>query len=316
MLDTLISRSFAPSSVTTDPYALARFALRTEPVRSVSGADVPNARAVIREDTGVALACVGSRYVPIQSADAIELAHSLADGLGLGSARVQVLTGGADVVIEHKGEESKVGSDVLRRVVTVRTNNTGRAPLTASAGVWRKVCSNGLFLPIGRQTSIRIRHTASGADRVKMLGRMQRDIQASQETGTETILRLMARRIDHKGGELRDFYSQIMPTPAAADAGATIAQIREVQEETQRIMAIRRDWAGTFLRELDARDAGSADGPNAWLALNSVTNWAQHRMPIRGERQNRERRAYSNLPGGAGAELTERAWSVAAAMVN
>jgi hypothetical protein len=255
------------------------------------------------------------RYTPIQSAEAIELASTLAEGLGLNSPEVRVLGSGADVVIRHRGPEEQLGSDVIRRDVLVRTNNTGRAPLIAASGVWRKVCSNGLFLPIGKATTVRIRHTASGAERVRMLARMHRDIQQTQETGTETILRMMSRPIDYKGGELRDFYARIMPTPTT-EPGASLADIRKAQEETERIMSIRRDWSQTFLRELDARDAGNAGGPNLWLAMNSVTNWAQHRMPIRGANAHPERRAYSNLPGGAGAELTERAYSVAAAMVN
>lgn len=276
---------------------------------------MPSARAVVREDTGTALACVGTRYVPIQPAEAMELAEALAHGQSATLQAPVVLAGGADVVFKAKGDEFKIGSDVVRAEVWVRTNNTGRAPLTASLRLWRKVCSNGMFVVMaGRGVSVRIRHVASGAERVRMLAGMGRAFSQARETATETIIRMMATPLDAKGGALRAYYERVMPIPQAA-ADASAAEIAKVQEQVRHITAIRRDWAGTFLRELDERDAGAANGPNVWLAMNSVTNWAQHRMPIRGARQHPERREYANLPGGAGAELTERAYTAAVGLL-
>ena len=52
--------------------APALFTLRLDPLCTPSGSIVPNGRAVVREDTGAALAAVGGRYTICQPAEALE----------------------------------------------------------------------------------------------------------------------------------------------------------------------------------------------------------------------------------------------------
>lgn len=309
-LDTILSRPLTLSAEAPDPLRAARFTMRTEHVHTESGSECPNARAIVREDTGAVLGLCGTRYTIVQPAEGIELAQALAGSTPIGSCTV--LGRGADVILTARGEEYQLGGDTLRNETLVRLNNTGRSPVSVSAAVWRKVCSNGAFAPIGRgRVALTIRHTQSATERIRFLARAADAVRRGHETMQETIVRLMGAPIDAKAGELRAYYEKVLPTPTAKDSSK--AELARIQAETQRIMGIRREWLGTFLRELDTRGVGDA-GPNYWLAANSVTNWAQHRMPIRGERQHPERRTYSNLPGGDAADMTERAFAVAGAM--
>jgi hypothetical protein len=319
-MTTLASFLSAPATLSADRptveapivQAPAMFTLRLDRVQTPAGAIVPNARAVVRNDTGEALAAVGSRYTICQPAEALAIAQALAPAGA--EPKVAILGNGADVVIDWRGPEFQVGGDTLREQVTMRANNTGRAPLVVTAGLWRKWCSNGAFAAVkGKSCAVRIRHTASGPARMRALMHLSAELSTARASLTDTFRALMARTVNPRGDEVRAYFERLAPLPELP-AQATTAQRQAHADESADVRARRANWFRTFEAELSVRGVGADNGPNAYLALNAVTRWAQHGQEIRGARQHPERRIYANLPGGRGAELTVEAQRAAVEM--
>lgn len=308
-LSSLLSRSMTPRNPQNDSLD---WGLRVAQAQTPEGYEIPGSYAVIRTDTNRPIGSVGGRWTPIQPSELSELAIAIGEKSGCRNSEIKVMDEGRDIIIRMKGEEYTVGNDTLRKDTIVTCNNVGKSPVRAAASVYRKVCSNGLFLSTGTgQEWVSIRHTKSGPERVREIIRMGNALKEAHETHTETFLRLMMRPVSYKSGGVRDYYERLMPYPKLS-SDATSDDRENFEKETAKIKNIRREWLTTFLQELDARDSGNPIGPNAWLAMNSVTKWAQHSMRV--VRDNPEKREYNNLPGGKGYELTQAAYNEARSM--
>jgi hypothetical protein len=199
-------------------------------------------------------------------------------------------------------------NDKQVRMISFDSGNDGSASFSASATCLRLMCMNqwralaiggkSRGLSRGNLASLTIKHTRTGSHRVKQAQDIVTKMCAAFDANLDIMKTLQARKIDLKGGELREYYNRVLPEPTAPAATGNYAEDRKAAdahaEEVAEVRTIRRCWFNTFEEERNAL----ATDPNLWLAYNSATKWMQHTMGIRGIKQDPEKRAISNLPGG------------------
>jgi hypothetical protein len=345
MLSSLLEREIRPSSqystrrapdLTTSPYrrwekpgtdALGFSVERTE-IMTRDGTAIPHNFALRRAGTDVVYGVVGDRYSLIQPSEVGELASEFARASGGAVESSYSLKNGErfGCHVALPGHlEIGTRNDKQVKCVSFDSGNDGGTTFTASATCLRLQCMNQWYalmtggksrgLRKGNLARVVIRHTRSGADRVRQIQGIVREMMAAFRETDAMMHALQSRKLDLKGGELRDYYTQILPDPIAPAATGNYREDREAaadhEKEAAKVKGIRRCWFNTFEEERDAL----ATDPNLWLAYNSATKWMQHSLGIRGLAQDPERRAFSNLPGGKGHAMTEKARDVALAMI-
>ncbi len=305
------------------------FSVETTPLQTTDGTPISDHFAIRRTGTDIVYGVVGSRFTNIQPAEVVAVAEEFAKVSGGTLESSYALKHGErfGCTVALPGHlEVGTSNDKQVRCVSFDSGNDGGTVFTASATCLRLVCMNQWYslmtagkargnLRRGNLARVVIRHTQSGTDRVRRIRQIVETMLAAFAE-TETIMQaLQAYKIDPKAGQLRDYYTQILPDPIAPAATGNYREDREnaaaYEKEAAEVKSIRRCWFNTFEEER----AALASDPNLWLAYNSATKWMQHTMGIRGVSKDPERRAFANLPGGKAHTMTETARDVALAMI-
>jgi hypothetical protein len=100
----------------------------------------------------------------------------------------------------------------------------------------------------------------------------------------------------------------LSPGENAEQYDAKVEKIERANRKTERIRDI---WRDTLNME---RQILKSQSPNLWLALNSVTKWAQHERTVRGESDDPMMRLWSNRFSD-GFDRTNEAHDLAMAML-
>lgn len=272
------------------------------PLVTHSGIDVPQRKAVIRDDTTEVLGVVGNSYVPIQNRecfgflDAVvtegRLRYHTAGALGKGE-RIWMLA-------QLPGHVRVAGTDdVTEKFLLLSNAHDGTAALRVFFTPIRVVCANTLSTAhrLGRKQGISIRHQGDLATKVrkaqKVLGLAQ-----TYYDDLETKIKCL---VNHQptSKQLENFFQAVYPdseagsTPRAENTRKTLERLFE-EGRGQDIQGVR----GT-----------------SWAALNAVTEFVDHHRPTRGssEHARADRRLRSQWFG-SGARLKAHAWDLALAM--
>lgn len=281
----------------------------------IGGGEVPDHRAVVRtkmDEHGVredVLGIVGSRYEPVQNAEAFRWFDPfIADG----SCAVEsagVLKGGRVVWVLAKiqGEEAKAGNrdgDIALAYLMLSLSHDGSLPVQVSFTATRVVCWNTISAALRKAnrdgSTRRLRHTASVHDNLRSvrdtIDLARRDFSASAAVWAELM---RAQVAPTRAEEVAQFQSYMRRTfnPKAAEIIARGEDLPELRNENEL-------WS-TYTQGPGADSAGRT----AWGLYQAATHYQDH---IGG------RTADSRLSAtwfGAGRETRQRAFDNAVAML-
>jgi hypothetical protein len=117
--------------------------------------------------------------------------------------------------------------------------------------------------------------------------------------------------------EVTAYYDKVlplMPLPgmtAGENAEQYEAKVEKIERANRKTERIREDWIDTLQTE---RRILKVPAPTLWLALNSVTKWAQHDRTVRGESDDPMMRLWSNRFSD-GFDRTNEAHDIAVSML-
>lgn len=153
------------------------YRVKKVPIYLGSGAEIPNSYATVREDNeNVALGIVGSQYVPVNNADAFDVAAELVDeglatyevgGPSLGS-RNTVDYGRSFMVL--RGEDFEIGDDTFNSFIVFNNSFDGTTGVQYKVICQRLVCLNGMVRYLGGKKSqlfINIQHSKTAPNRIQ-----------------------------------------------------------------------------------------------------------------------------------------------------
>lgn len=315
-----------------------------EVMETLSGAAVPNSRAVVRSDTREVLGVVGRRYSPVQNAEAFdfldslvgtrELAYETAGALGRGERVWMLARLPGDLVV-------KGTSDGLTKYLLLSNSHDGSGSVRVFFTAVRVVCNNTLCdaHSLARRRGVSIRHTGDVADKIYAARRILGLASRHYESLGRKIDRMASSKI--RRPQLWKYFEGLFPDPIGGD-GSELARLEaaEVSAAGSLSPAERRSLAAhrahatrrangsrataaevrAKLTELFEAGAGNAE-PGVrgtwWAAYNAVTEYVDH--VARGKDgvltgDQREARLNS-IWFGSGAAIKGQAWESALAAV-
>jgi phage/plasmid-like protein (TIGR03299 family) len=252
-----------------------------EPYRLSDGTESRLARAVRRSDTGAELGCVGTKYQPIQNAEALSFADAvLAEG-GAHFVAAGALHGGRIIFacLEFpKHAFAVAGKDWQTTHAVISNPHDGSGCATWAAVTQRVECGNTHRLALaGAKATIRIRHTGSISDKVRAARKaMGLTLSAAEEH------RQRAERWANTVTDTRAFFDSV----ADAVARVTLDEInagpdippgadREQRERIERAFErARKDRADLVNGIIETHQRHYDGSRTVWAALQAVTEYA------------------------------------------
>ena len=290
-----------------------------EDMSTPNGNTVDGFKAVTSE--GNAVGVVSDNYTMIGIDDVISLAEDIITNHGTGRiVSCGTLHGRQDFFLDLELEkEFRNGDDVNKPFIGLSNNAVGSRHFIGGAHMHRMVCANTLNLMLGEVKSsprcIKVRHSKSAHWRLTEAKRILGISCAAFDKADEEMQAMIAKTLNDK--EVEAFYDKIMPIAPlpkmenGETSEAFEARIDKIERANNKVDRIRKEWFKTLQLE---RRVLRAPSPSLWLALNSVTKWAQHDRTVRGESDDKLMRLWSNRFSD-GFDKTNEAHDIAVAML-
>ena len=284
-----------------------------------NGNKVDGFKAVTSE--GNAVGVVSERYTMIGIDDVISLAEDIITNHGTGRiVSAGTLHGRQDFFLDLElDKEFRHGDDVNKPFIGLSNNAVGSRHFIGGAHMHRMVCANTLNLMIGETKAsprcIKVRHSKSAHWRLTEAKRILGISCAAFDKADAEMQAMIAKTLNDK--DVEAFYDKVMPVAPlpkmenGETSEAFEARLEKVERANRKSERIRLDWFKTLQLE---RRVLRAPSPNLWLALNSVTKWAQHDRTVRGESDDKLMRVWSNRFSD-GFDITNEAHDIAVSML-
>ena len=277
-----------------------------------NGNKIDGKKAVV--SGGVPVGIVGEGYTMLTMEDVLAVAESVCLAHGTGKiVSAGTLHGREDFFLDLDiGKEFRHKDDVTKPYIGLSNNAVGLRHMEGGAHSTRIVCMNTLNLALrelrGSPRSIKIRHSKSAHDRLREANRILGLSMAAFDAADAEMHAMIGMVLSESG--VNAYYDKIMPIlsiPASADE----EEADKIERANKKAGKIREEWWDTLNKErLTLREPE----PTLWLAMNSVTNWAQKSRTVRGESSDPMLRLWSNRFGD-GADRTNEAHDAAVEML-
>ena len=272
-----------------------------QPIRTVSGIDVPETFATVRTDCNAVLGVVGSRYQIVQNRESFDFLDSLLQDGIMRYESAGALRGGRIVwVLARLPSVDTIaeGDDSLRYVL-FSTSHDGSASIHAIPTSVRVVCAN--TLRIATAEDFGFRHTGNVASKLEEARRY-----LSQFDSAFTLYRDKARILAERRytpAQAKEYINTLFPEVSAEESkrGHTIRE--------NRVEEVRQNFANN--RQRLPSIAGSF-----WALFNAVTETIDHSLKSQNlDHAGRETKMLSVIDGN-GAEFKSRAFDLALTMAS
>lgn len=287
-----------------------------------------DAFAIVRADTGKQLATVGSRYQPIQNADAFGFMDELLAEHGARYETAGALYSGEKVfMLAHFPRQafSVNGKDTVQPYVVIQNPHDGSGCATCFPTSVRIVCAN-TYRTAGKDRAgkgLKIRHTGNIKSKIRDARNALGLSVQSFETFKDAADTMARRKV-----EPMPFFNGVLDavldlTEAKMKAGFSLEGIidaTQVQIDAERkafeAAAERRREVLTDIINRYESDTNGANGMRgtAWSAFNAVTESADHaKIGTRrvGTLDDQRSRRFENVLSGAADEMKQAAYSLA-----
>ena len=142
------------------------WSVRTETIQTVSGIEIPESMAIVREDTNKVLSVRGVGYHPYQNEELMELLHRVSSKTGLEIHRGGFFGEGEKVFIQLKSDDLRLGNDRIEGFLTGINSFDGSTSLAFGPTSLTISCMNTFFGAF-RQMTTKVRHTKNMVLRVE-----------------------------------------------------------------------------------------------------------------------------------------------------
>jgi phage/plasmid-like protein (TIGR03299 family) len=258
---------------------------------------VDNHFAVVREDTNRVFGVQSGGYTPMQNSELADLVEGLAVSGAIPRAEsAGSMRHGRNVFFLIKqGSFDAAAGDEVGRYVLFANSHDGSAALRVLATTVRVVCANTLNAALSEaKHTIHIRHTRGLPSQVASAKQALQALALNTKEFETQVKQLANRTMTRE--ELRSFFVEAYTIKLGRPI--PINPTDEAEEKTrQKALETVAGWLSTMERE--QQKLPSIRG-SAWVALNAVTNWADHGRTVRVAKKAEsaeDARNYSNLFG-------------------
>lgn len=226
------------------------------------------------------LAATGSRFTPIQNADAFAVADDLVADHGskiVGAADFR--SGGSSLLVVDVNRPVTLRlpngtEDVSDLSLIIRNAHDGSAALTFALTSMRLACTNALRASIaGARASWKVSHTPNSAERVNLAMQSIREVVAYQDAFTVAAQAMVDQAMTD--AEFSKIVARIWP----------IATGKEDSKAGQHAQAMRED-VGTLYQSSETLEGARG---TLWGGLQALTEWYDWSRPVRSDDADRTR---------------------------
>lgn len=219
------------------------------------------------------LGSVGADYTPIQNSEMVELSILMFEQAGLTGEINAGHLGYSKVFLQSKLTNLKVGSDTLRRWITLLDykSNGGFAIGTTNQVV---VCENTFHAAFG-DVGIRLKHTASVKDRIKEHAVNLVNAINSEKRLVEEFKKFHAFEINMNDEPTRELIEGLVKNSMNLDI--SLADDKAYHDSLERMSTRSQNKARSIMRALDK--SVKQHGNTGWGLFNGITYMTNHVLP-------------------------------------
>ena len=269
----------------------------------VGDREVPNSKAVQRDDTGAIIGVVGSSYVLKQNKDAFKFFDPFLHEKDCFISTAGVLSGGKRVWIAAEVKNSNneiVEGDKIKNYLLLANAHDGSMKLTTKFVTERVVCANTLRVALAEGGTFRsVSHTSSMDSK---LSQIQASLSLAKKTFDDTAVRYQQLAATNLSTEQFRGYLESLFIDDLKKASDRLEKTAELED----IRACRK-----ILSAYDSTPDLQVDGVRgtAWAAVNSVSEYITH------EKSSSTDSRYNSIWFGSDASLLDKAEKLALALV-
>jgi phage/plasmid-like protein (TIGR03299 family) len=158
-----------------------------KPLFGPDGETTP-AYGVFREDNNNCLGVVGSKYVPTQNEEILDMLLEAAARVNISGERGGFLGNGQKVYYQFPLTDVQIGGSFNKRFLTALTSHDGSAPMGFGTTNVTVVCSNTFYMAL--RDSQRVRHTKNSHERLGLIISQLQNSLTQEEQFIEKLVEL------------------------------------------------------------------------------------------------------------------------------
>lgn len=136
------------------------WSVRQEDIQTISGINIVGKKAIVREDSNTIVGLHSDGYVPYQNHELMDLLHQVSGRTGLEVHRGGEFKGGGRIYVQLKGNNLKLGNDVIEGFLTGVNSFDGSTSLAFGHSNTTISCMN-TFFRVMKGLQNKVRHTKS-----------------------------------------------------------------------------------------------------------------------------------------------------------
>jgi hypothetical protein len=136
------------------------WSVRQEDIQTISGINIVGKKAIVREDSNTIVGLHSDGYVPYQNHELMDLLHQVSGRTGLEVHRGGEFKGGGRIYVQLKGNNLKLGDDVIEGFLTGVNSFDGSTSLAFGHSNTTISCMN-TFFRVMKGLQNKVRHTKS-----------------------------------------------------------------------------------------------------------------------------------------------------------
>lgn len=175
--------------------------VNTESLQTVSGIEIPDRIALVREDTHQVLGIHTNSYVPYQNEELLDLLYKISQQSGLVLHTGGCFKGGEKVWFQLKSNDLNLGNDIIKGYVSGFNSFDGRTSLAFGNASVTVSCQNTFWRGY-RQVQTKLRHSAMMKPRIEEILRDIDKVLNEEKTMFNEIQRMGNKTLDPKVQEL------------------------------------------------------------------------------------------------------------------
>jgi phage/plasmid-like protein (TIGR03299 family) len=257
-----------------------------QPIQTVSGIEIPDRIAIMRNDTEKVLGIHGKNYDPYQNHELMELLHQISGKTGLRVHSGGFFKDGGKIWFQLKSDNLSLNGDIIEGFLSGFNSFDGSSSLGLGNSTKTVSCENTWWAAY-REVKTKLRHSASMRPRIEEMLENIGVVLNQEKKLFEEITKLSETRMTHAQEDL----------VTALLFNLTQEEILNEHELSTR----RKNQMEDFRKDL--RTELASKGDNLWGLFSGVTRYTTHSMKstdntegkMFGQTGVRERRIFKEL---------------------
>jgi hypothetical protein len=264
-----------------------------QPIQTVSGIDIPNRMAIVRNDNSAILGIFTDNYEPYQNETMLELLYKISKQSGLGIHKCGLFGQGEKTYIQLKSEEFNLPNDKIKTYFTAVNSFDGSTQFGFGSSSITISCMN-TFMGVYKTLESKMKHTQSMHIKLDGILKQLDLMRLEEKQNFETIQKMNEVKIDD---ETKLLVTKLLFEIPLKDK---FSFNELIENPEKRISTRKQNQIAAF--QTDFLTETAQKGNNLWGLFSGMTRFTTHSMnkdttehKMFGSLGERERKVFNTL---------------------